>query len=564
MNIKENKVFFICLAAAAIVLIAALIIILLPNNENVNLFEDKTYKIIIDGKVLGTGEVHTFDGEKYLSHDIVKKTVDPYIWHDEAYNMITITTEHGLTRIDIKSEENLQSANVVLKDEKVFFKVKFIEDFYKITYEYNAENNVIIFMSEEAIQGEVVSKVNKLCIREGMSIKEARVKVLEEVKNSKTAVLLEKASDKWYKVMAFSGEIGYVKSSEVEIQENTTYKFAEMNSKMPGSAGGESEFKKDFSNKKINMVWEAVYNRKPTVEEVSTAKGIDVIAPTWFELESADGDILQKADIEIVDWAHSQGIYVWATIVSVTDCDMTRAFLQNQQARTRYLDEIMGYAEEYKLDGINVDFEYMYEEDKMLFTQFIRELSALCHERKLVLSCDVTILSQSPKWSLCYDRESLSQAVDYLCVMFYDQHSGGGKVAGSVGQISWAEDALNKLFAQVPAEQIIFGMPFYTRLWKEAGDEENLTVTSSVLTMPQTEKLLAERSLTPTWDEESGQFYTEYLDGNEKYRLWIEDAASIAKRVELVNKYKLAGCAAWRRGFETENIWNVIEESLND
>ena len=45
--------------------------------------------------------------------------------------------------------------------------------------------------------------------------------------------------------------------------------------------------------------------------------------------------------------------------------------------------------------------------------------------------------------------------------------------------------------------------------------------------------------------------------------MWIEDNESFSKKIELVNKYNLAGSAYWRKGFESESIWNVIKNSLN-
>jgi hypothetical protein len=48
------------------------------------------------------------------------------------------------------------------------------------------------------------------------------------------------------------------------------------------------------------------------------------------------------------------------------------------------------------------------------------------------------------------------------------------------------------------------------------------------------------------------------------YKIWIEDAESINLKSSLVHKYNLAGAAAWRRGFETEDIWPVIAQNLKE
>ena len=41
-----------------------------------------------------------------------------------------------------------------------------------------------------------------------------------------------------------------------------------------------------------------------------------------------------------------------------------------------------------------------------------------------------------------------------------------------------------------------------------------------------------------------------------------EDAQSIAAKVKLASKYKLAGVAAWKLGFENSGIWQVITDNL--
>ena len=44
--------------------------------------------------------------------------------------------------------------------------------------------------------------------------------------------------------------------------------------------------------------------------------------------------------------------------------------------------------------------------------------------------------------------------------------------------------------------------------------------------------------------------------------MWVEDATSIKNRVDVVNKYNLAGISAWRKGFETLDIWPTITENI--
>ena len=63
-------------------------------------------------------------------------------------------------------------------------------------------------------------------------------------------------------------------------------------------------------------------------------------------------------------------------------------------------------------------------------------------------------------------------------------------------------------------------------------------------------------------DSVSGQNYIAMKDGDDLWRLWIEDADSISKRADIVTKYNLAGITAWQKGYETDDIWSLLNEKL--
>ena len=263
--------------------------------------------------------------------------------------------------------------------------------------------------------------------------------------------------------MSDTGVVGYVQQSHVSFTENPAYtgSLIGVNQAHPGANFGTPAFVTKFSNEKISMVWEAVYSYNPDTTTIGKMEGLDVIAPTWFELMDAQGTMSCMASEEYVTWAHGRGYAVWGTVTSCfSDPQITSAMLRAESTRWAFEQQLVDYAVAYGLDGINVDFENMLEEDKWLFTQFVRELSVLCREKGLVVSVCCTALSNSSYWSLCYDRKSLAASADYICLMLYDQHGAGSQVAGSVSQLSWAEASLETVLNQIPAEKIIMGMPF--------------------------------------------------------------------------------------------------------
>jgi len=219
-------------------------------------------------------------------------------------------------------------------------------------------------------------------------------------------------------------------------------------------------------------------------------------------------------------------------------------------------------AYEYKLDGINIDFENMYQEDKDLFSRFIIELAPRLKENNLVLSVDVTAPDGSPMWSGCFDRNCIGYVADYLVFMAYDQYNDSSENAGTVAGYDWIEIALNKFVGvqeDVDSNKIILGMPFYTRLWKE---KDGKKIDSNVVNMKNVDNVLPD-GIEKVWNDELKQNYVEYEKSGLTYKMWIEDLDSIRAKVGLVQKYNLAGVASWAKDREDERVWKVIEEELN-
>ena len=59
------------------------------------------------------------------------------------------------------------------------------------------------------------------------------------------------------------------------------------------------------------------------------------------------------------------------------------------------------------------------------------------------------------------------------------------------------------------------------------------------------------------------QYVTEYTKNGRKYKVWIEDEKSLDAKLSLISEYNLAGAAYWKKGSETNSIWNMISNKLN-
>lgn len=314
-----------------------------------------------------------------------------------------------------------------------------------------------------------------------------------------------------------------------------------------------------ISNAKINLVWQPTFEAANNLAIIDKVPGMNVVAPSWFAIVGTNGFIKNCADENYVASAHAKGYKVWALITNSFDPDLTSTVLHDPKARQYVVNQLQFFIEKYNLDGINLDFENIYDEDKDALTVFVREIKTALKPTGTIVSMDITVPSETSRWSTCYNRQALGEAVDYVMLMAYDEHWRTSPISGSVASIGWVETGIINTLKSVPANKLILGIPFYMRKWEENDGK----VTAKTLTMDAAEKLIREKQLQPQWMADQGQYYFEYEEDGKLYRIWQEDARSIALKVGLADKYQLPGVAAWRKGFEKPEIWDVIDKSLN-
>ncbi|MFH5181511.1 glycosyl hydrolase family 18 protein [Paenibacillus sp. TAB 01] len=369
-------------------------------------------------------------------------------------------------------------------------------------------------------------------------------------------VMIWSDDPEWYKVQLSNGYMGYVRKDQMHEDKVETIPKKEL---PPGFVPSKP------INGKINLTWDQMTTPKnPDTSKFPPMPGLNVVSPTWFHLDDGQGTLKNLADPAYVKWAHSQNIQVWALFSNGFEPKRTTEALSTYDKRMKMIKQLLSYAQMYSLQGINIDFENVNTKDKENLTQFVREMVPLMHEQGLIVSMDVTPKSNSEMWSLFYDRKALIESLDYMMIMAYDEYWASSPTAGSVSSLPWVEKNVVKLMQedQIPASKLILGVPFYTRVWTEETVDGKTKVSSKSVYMDTPLKVIQEKNLTPVYLPEAGQNYIEYKEGDKLNKVWLEDEVSVKARIELVNKYNLAGVASWRRGYETPSIWPLIQSTL--
>lgn len=376
--------------------------------------------------------------------------------------------------------------------------------------------------------------------------------ILEEISAGDKVVILEQM-ETWSKVKTADSVIGYV--------ENKRLNAPRVELPIPVTDYEEPVYTSQTREGKVNLGWHVVAGPggNDTLDEViANAKALTVISPTWFKLNDNEGGFTSFASQSYVDKVHGMGMEVWGLVENIEYKDSIDmyAILSSTTTRAKLIDGLINEALSYGLDGINVDFEQISSDCGEHFIEFIRELSIPCRRNGLVLSIDNYVPMGGTDH---YNRTEQGIVADYIVIMGYDEHYAGSKEAGSVASINFVEKGIEQTLAQAPPEKVINAVPFYTRIW----ETKDGAIGSQAVGMDTAEEFVRAHNIMVEWNEETCQNYGEYTADGSLFQVWLEDERSIEVKLNIMDKYKIAGVACWRLGFEKPEIWDQMEEYMN-
>ena len=379
--------------------------------------------------------------------------------------------------------------------------------------------------------------------------------ILTQAAKGDTLEILEQM-ETWSKVKTSDSVIGYVENKRLgDITEET---------ETPVTDYQEPEYTALTSDSKICLGWHSiggVGGNDTLYSMVSGTKGMNVIAPTWFSLTDENGSIRNFGTANYVTTAHNMGLQVWGVVDNFNYANETGTaistlnMLSSTTSRQNFVRNVTDAAVSLGLDGINVDFEQLSSDCGPHYVEFIRELSIQCRNMGLVLS----IANYVPfNFNDYYRLDIQGQVADYVIIMGYDEHWHGSKDPGSVASISYVSGGLDRTLQEVPANKVVNALPFYTILWKTEGTD----VTDEYITMNNKADFMSRAGVTAEWDEETCQNYAEWTSGNATYQIWLEDAESIAVKLNMMATKNIGGVAVWRLGYGTQAAWELINAYL--
>jgi len=179
-----------------------------------------------------------------------------------------------------------------------------------------------------------------------------------------------------------------------------------------------------------------------------------------FVLPNADGSLQTISNgwklKELVNFAHENGVKVLVSVGGWGWDDEFESLAADATSRARFVDALDQFAEEYALDGIDIDWEYPGpgEASAQSFVTLMTELKARFQPQGKLLTTAVVALGSHGEDIL----PEVFEIVDFMNIMAYD---GDGQNHSSY---EYAVQALDFWSGRgLPKEKMVLGVPFYGR-----------------------------------------------------------------------------------------------------
>ncbi|MGE4354328.1 MAG: LysM peptidoglycan-binding domain-containing protein [Oscillospiraceae bacterium] len=279
---------------------------------------------------------------------------------------------------------------------------------------------------------------------------------------------------------------------------------------------------------------------------------------------SPDGSLNDINDTAIIQAARQAGV---APVMVITNMEEGAGFsskvahdiLTNDQIQTTLINNIIAVMQQKDYYGLNVDFEYLYPEDRQNYNDFISKVvNALRPLGYEVLVALAPKLSGDQRGLLyeAHDYEAIGALVDHVILMTYEWGYLYGP-AMAVAPENQVRKVLDYATTVIPSEKILMGMPNYGYDWTlpfVRGTSARLLTNNGAVALAV--RVGADIQFDPV---AQAPFFNYYDSSGKQHEVWFDDARSIYARLLLVSLYDLGGVSYWTVSNYYSPNWVVLE-----
>lgn len=301
----------------------------------------------------------------------------------------------------------------------------------------------------------------------------------------------------------------------------------------------------------------------PIVEEVG--EHLTYLSPFAYLIRE-DGSLQPIEDVPAIQAGRNRGAIPMMSITNFTStatgANLAHVVLSTPQTVERLLDNIINIMRNKGYEGLNVDFENVLPEDRVLYNNFLTRTVERLHPLGYFVSTAVAPKTSGTQVGLLYeahDYEAHGRIVDFVILMTYEwgYRKGPPQAISPLNQII---RVLNYAVSVIPRDKIFFGFQIYARDWRipfvPGQEAETFSVQEAI-------QRAVRYGAVIQYDIPTQSPFFRYTDEQGvRHEVWFEDARSAQARFDTVKNYRLRGISYWALGYPFPQNWVLLEDNF--
>lgn len=331
------------------------------------------------------------------------------------------------------------------------------------------------------------------------------------------------------------------------------------------------------------------------------ADALDYVGAQWVSIDPC-GNIGSRDNQTLNAFARARGIGVLPSLLTASAW-LNRRILTDEATAAHAVDQIVEYVVDEGYPGFDLDLEGIDANDRAAYTRFVARLGAALRERGKILHLAIPAKTRdvTTGWAGAYDYAALGQHADRITIMTYGYHGSFGG-PGSIAPYDWVDQVIAFATSQIPPEKVLVGIAFYGYDWNVTSgwptrallysqaqwlaeryqvpirfDPATQTATFRYQApagdplpprpeLPPVQHQITERRpgpcsvAPPPGGPTPTPRPTPPPSAIQEHEVWIEDSASAAARLRIVDRHGTGGIATWRLGQEDSRVWPIIQD----
>lgn len=289
------------------------------------------------------------------------------------------------------------------------------------------------------------------------------------------------------------------------------------------------------------------------------------LAPFSYKM-GENGSLLNLQDTLVLQGANMTNTSPLLTITNEADgsfsSDRAAVILRNPGLQDILLSNILAKMKEKGYTGLNIDFEYVYPEDRENYNNFLRKSVARMHPEGYTVSTALAPKQRADQEGLLYeahDYQAHGEIADFVVIMTYEWGWSGGR-PWAIALLSEVRKVLDYAVTAIPREKILMGVPLYGRDWRIPWVQGTYARTVSPKGAVE---LAAQQGVNIQYDDTYQSPFFRYTDTDgQQHEVWFEDARSVQAKYDTVKKYGLRGVSFWTLGPPFPQNWPVLHNNF--